>query len=92
MILSKQKRCLLLTGVSTESQKRTPVLQTKLGFSSNKNYDSYKCWTCAEVCEALTFLMEMICAIWKHGISIVRIPIGKISKTKVDISLFQKAE
>ena len=32
MILSKQKRCLLLTGVSTESLKRTSVLQTKRAF------------------------------------------------------------
>ena len=33
MILSKQKCCLLLTGVSTESQKRTSVLQTKRALS-----------------------------------------------------------
>ena len=32
MILSKQKWCLWLTGVSTESQKRTSVLQTKWAF------------------------------------------------------------
>ena len=60
MILSKQKYCLLLTGVSTESQKRTSVLQTKRTFFSNKKYDSYKCWTCAELCEAFAFLMENI--------------------------------
>ena len=59
MILSKQKCCLLLTGVSTESQKRTSVLQTKRAFS-NKKYDSYKCWTCVELCEAFTFLVENI--------------------------------
>ena len=29
MILSKKKRCLLLTGVSIESKKRTSVLQTE---------------------------------------------------------------
>ena len=60
MILSKQKCCLLLTGVSTESQKRTSLLQTKRAFFSNKKYDSYKCLTCAELCEAFTFLMENI--------------------------------
>ena len=60
MILSKQKCCLLLPGVSTESQKRTSVLQTKRAFISDKKYDSYKCWTCAELCEAFTFLMENI--------------------------------
>ena len=32
MILSKQKCCLLSTGVSTESQKRTSVIQTKRAF------------------------------------------------------------
>ena len=32
LILSKQKCCLLLTGVSTESQKHTSVLQTKRAF------------------------------------------------------------
>ena len=32
----------------------------KADFFSNKKYDSYKCWTCAELCEAFTFLMENI--------------------------------
>ena len=32
----------------------------KAGFLSNKKYDSYKCWTCAELCEVLTFLMDNI--------------------------------
>ena len=59
MISSKQKCCLLLTGVSTESQKRTSVLQTKRAFS-NKKKDLYKCWTCTELCEAFTFLMEIM--------------------------------
>ena len=67
MILSKQKCCLLLTGVSTESLKRTSVLQTKRVFS-NKKYDSYtsKCWTCAELCEAFTFLVENIYVYYGH--------------------------
>ena len=59
MILSKQKCCLLLTGVSRESQQRTSLLQTKRVLS-NKKYDSYTCWTCAELCRAFTFLMENI--------------------------------
>ena len=29
-------------------------------FFSNKKYDSYKCWSCAELCEAFTFLIENI--------------------------------
>ena len=32
----------------------------KAGFFSNKTYDSYRCWSCAELCEAFTFLMENI--------------------------------
>ena len=30
----------------------------KAGFFSNKKYDSYTFWTCTELCEAFTFLME----------------------------------
>ena len=30
----------------------------KVGFFSNKKYNSYKCWNCTELCEAFTFLME----------------------------------
>ena len=37
MILSKQKCCLLSTGVSTESQKRTSVLQLRQGFLATRN-------------------------------------------------------
>ena len=32
----------------------------KAGFFSNKKYDSYRCWSCAELCEAFTFPMENI--------------------------------
>ena len=32
----------------------------KAGLFSNKKYDSNKCWTCAELCEAFTFVMENI--------------------------------
>ena len=37
IILSKQKCCLLSTGVSTESQKRTSVLQLRQGFLATRN-------------------------------------------------------
>ena len=37
MILSKKKCCLLLNGVSAESQKRTSVLQIRLDFSRTRN-------------------------------------------------------
>ena len=78
MILSKQKCCLLSTGVSTESQKRTSVLQIRQGFISNKKYDSYKCWSCAELCEAFTFLMENIYVQFDGMVyqQIVGIPMG----------------
>ena len=78
MILSRKRCCLLLNGVSTESQKRTPVLQIRRDFFSNKKYDSYKCWTCTELSEAFTFLMENIYVqfdgmVYQH---IVGIPLG----------------
>ena len=37
MILSKQKWCVLVTGVSTESQKRPSVLQTKRAFLTTRS-------------------------------------------------------
>ena len=77
MMLSKQKSCLMLSGVSTESQNHTFVLQTKRAFS-NKKYDLYKCWTCNELCEAFTFLMENI-YVQFEGMAyqqIVEIPMG----------------
>ena len=78
MILSKQNCCLLLTGVSTESQKRTAVLQKKRTFLAKKKYDSYKCWTCVEVCEAFTFFLENIHVQFKGMVyqQIVSIPMG----------------
>ena len=35
-------------------------MSDKAGFFSNKKYDLYACLTCAELCEAFTFLMENI--------------------------------
>ena len=32
----------------------------KAGFFCNKKYDSYKCFTCGELCEALSVLIENI--------------------------------
>ena len=84
MILSKQKCCLLSTGVSTESQKTYLCTSVKAGFYSNKKYDSflflysYKCWSCAELCEAFTFLMENIYVQFDGMVyqQIVGIPMG----------------
>ena len=45
---------------------------------SNKKYDSYKCWSSAELCEALTFLMENIYVQFDGMVyqQIVGIPMG----------------
>ena len=40
--------------------KNRPLSFRERGCFSNKKHDSYKCWTCAELCEAFTFLMENI--------------------------------
>ena len=50
----------------------------KTGFFSNKKYDSYKCWSCAELCEAFTFLMENIYVQFDGMVyqQIVGIPMG----------------
>ena len=50
----------------------------KAGFFSNKKYDSYKCWSCAELCEAFTFLVENIYVQFDGMVNqqIVGIPMG----------------
>ena len=48
------------------------------GFFSNKKYYSYKCWFCAGLCEAFTFLMENIYVQFDGMVyqQIVGIPMG----------------
>ena len=58
--LIKAKVFLLLNGVSTESKTYHCTLE-KAEVFFNKKYDSYICWSCTELCEAFTFLMENIC-------------------------------
>ena len=50
----------------------------KAGFFSNKKYDSYACWTCTELCEAFSFLMENIYVQFDGMVyqQIVGIPMG----------------
>ena len=50
----------------------------KAGFFINKKYDSYKCWTCTELCEAFTFLIENIYVQFEGMVhqQIVGIPMG----------------
>ena len=43
-------------------------MSDKVGVFSNKKYDSYTCCTGTELCEAFTFLMEKLWAIWWNGI------------------------
>ena len=50
----------------------------KAGFFCNKKYDSYRCWSCTELCEAFTFLMENIYVQFDGMVyqQIVGIPMG----------------
>ena len=68
---------LLLTDVSTESQKRN---SRQSGLFGNKKYmyNAYRCWTCAELYEAFTFPMENIYVQFEGMVyqEIVGIPMG----------------
>ena len=59
MILSKQTCCLLLTGCFNRESKTYLRTSDKAGFFTNITR-IYKCWTCAELCEAFTFPVENI--------------------------------
>ena len=54
--------------------KNIPLYFRQSGLFSNMKFDSYKCWTCAELCEAFIFLIQNIRAIWRQ--QIVGNPIG----------------
>ena len=54
MILSKQKCCLLLNGVSIES--KTYLCTSDKAVFSNKKYESYTYWAFTEFYDVLTFL------------------------------------
>ena len=58
--------------------KNVPLYFSKGRVFSNKKYDSYKCWSCAELCEAFTFLMENIYVQFDGMVyqQIVGIPMG----------------
>ena len=58
--LIKAKVLSLVTWCFNRESKSYLCNSDKAGFFSNKKYDSYKCWTCAEICEGFTFLMENI--------------------------------
>ena len=89
MILSKQKFCLWLTDV--RESKTYLCYEEKAGVFRNKKYDSYKCWTCAGLCEAFSFLMESIYVQLEGMVyqEIVGIPMGTICAPLIaDLVLF----
>ena len=45
---------------TSDRDSKTYCTSDKAGVFSNKKYHSYKCWACAELCEAFTILMENI--------------------------------
>ena len=60
MILSKQKCCLLLNGVSTESQKLTFVRQIRRDFSPTRNMTRIHVGLALSYVKLLLFLIENI--------------------------------
>ena len=78
LISSKQKCCILLNGVITESQKLTSVRQIKRDFLQQEKWIVCMCLTCTELCEAFTFLMENIYVQFDGMVyqQIVGIPMG----------------
>ena len=76
--LIKAKVLSLVTWCFNRESKTYLCISDKTGFFSNKKYDSYKCWTWAELCEAFTFLMENIYVQFEGMVyqQIVGIPMG----------------
>ena len=58
--LIKAKVLSLVNWCFNRESKTHLCISVKAGRFSNKKYDSNKCWSCAELCEAFTFLMENI--------------------------------
>ena len=58
--LIKAKVLSLVKWCFNRESKTYLCITDKAGFFSNKKYDSYTCWTCTEIYEAFTFLMENI--------------------------------
>ena len=76
--LIKAKVLSLVNWCFNRESKTYLCTSVKAGFFSNRKYDSYKCWSCAELCEAFTFLMENIYVKFDGMVyqQIVGIPIG----------------
>ena len=80
MILSKQKCCLLLNGVSIESQKRTSVRQIRRDFSPTRNMTRVHVGLALRYVMLFTFLMENIYVQFDGSVyqQLVGIPMGSI--------------
>ena len=78
MDLIKAKVLSLVNWCFNRESKSYLCASLKAGFFSNKKYDSYRCWSCAELCEAFTFLMENIYVQFDGMVyqQIVGIPMG----------------
>ena len=76
--LIKAKALSLVNWCFTRESKTYLCTSDKAGLFSNKKYDSYKCWSCAELCEAFTFLVENIYGQFDGMVyqQIVGIPMG----------------
>ena len=76
--LIKEKVLSLVKWCFNRESKTYLCTSNKAGFFSNKTYDSYKCWTCTELSEAFTFLMENIYVQFGDMVyqQIVGIPMG----------------
>ena len=76
--LIKAKVLSLVNWCFTRESKTYLCTSDKAGFFNNKKYDSYKCWSCAELWEAFTFLMENIYVQFDGMVyqQIVGIPMG----------------
>ena len=59
--LIKAKMLSLVNWRFNRESKTYLCTSVKAGLFSNKKYDSCTCWSCAELCEAFTFLMENMC-------------------------------
>ena len=58
--INKAKLLSLVSWCFNRESKTYLCTSDKASFLSNKKYDSYKCWTCSELCEAFTFLLGNI--------------------------------
>ena len=78
MVLSKQLLFLVKWCFNRVSIKTNLCTTDVAGFFTNKKYDSYTCWTCTDLCEAFTFLMENIYVQFDGMVyqEIVGIPMG----------------